>query len=127
MSRLIKFRLWDIENKKMIYSTDSYYLHALRMDMNGSLVIEDSWCTREFEIMQFTGLHDTNEKEIYEGDILQDKQKCCLALTTIELPEIDITFFKTESGTGIGASSLFNAHQMFIIGNIYENPELLEK
>jgi hypothetical protein len=76
------------------------------------------------EISQFTGLHDKNGKEVYEGDILFDKmenKKCTVvyddnlvAFAQSGLEEWDCYFGKTRGS------------YLEVIGNIYENEDLLK-
>lgn len=69
----------------------------------------------EFELMQFTGLHDKNRKEIYEGDII--KPKYGNEVYTIN----DLLHF------GFNYYEYFMSEENIeILGNIHENPELLE-
>ena len=108
--REIKFRAWD--GKEMEYFTlpDLYW----RGENTGDYDFPNS----RISIMQFTGLKDKNDKEIYEGDILGREISaimikaelswncgCCLDIYGWEIPHEE-----TE-----------------IIGNIYENPELLKE
>jgi len=74
------------------------------------------------EIMQFTGLHDKNGKEIYEGDIWIDDGLIGQVIFTE--CRFKILWANCSSGdlhTNV-TTSLFGK----IIGNIYENPELLK-
>jgi uncharacterized phage protein (TIGR01671 family) len=83
----------------------------------------------EFELIQFTGLLDKNGNEIYEGDIVEDQ---LTRKYTIEY-SVDTCSFKLvkdfDSGNMLcnrGKFVLFDAMNLIIIGNIYENPELLK-
>ena len=78
----------------------------------------DWWSFDEVEIMQSTGLKDLNGVEIFEGDIVQyrDGEYSYLGIVKRDCYQ----FFIDVSNTFDGTSSLE------IIGNIHENPELLE-
>lgn len=88
-------------------------------DFNSKLKID------EIELMQSTGLKDKNNKEIFEGDILFGHA----GEDFLEIVEFDI-----EEGKWIRRDIWYNSKLdlsennefMEIIGNIYENPELLE-
>ena len=109
MSREIKFRfVCEDINKDIFYE----YL-TLNQLMNGFR------CSRMQAIIskdEFTGLHDKDGKEIYEGDIVEYYHPYC----EMEIHEVT---FEPEHGY----SPLFKYNKGFkIIGNIHENPELLE-
>ena len=74
-------------------------------------------------IGQFTGLVDACGDEIYEGDILQDDDN---DLWVVEYNEYDAAFVLGGVGVEENFSNL-KSTWMTIIGNIYDNPELLEK
>ena len=61
--REIKFRAWDYERKEMIQPES---IIGLEGETTKQLVLSAPFLT----LMQFTGLHDKNGKEIYEGDIV---------------------------------------------------------
>lgn len=71
-------------------------------------------------IGQYTGLHDKNGKEIYEGDILKG------TFYGFPMPEYDYVFqiYWDEKEKGFMAS-YFEPSECEVIGNIYDNPELL--
>ena len=78
---------------------------------------------KDFNLMQYTGLKDKNNKEIYEGDIVAlHNGKYKVIFNTKEARfvlkdaffEMDIPFTNN------------NNERMEIVGNIYENPELME-
>lgn len=124
--REIKFRGYSKYMKKFVYG---YFLKKnneayIARSMFGGLLPE----TVEPEsIGQFTGLKDINEKEIYEGDIIlwSDGHK--------SNDYIDIVIFKDGSFRCRNINSLLpydsGGGKLFypkVIGNIYENPELLK-
>ena len=120
--REIKFRAWD--GKRML---EWRPLDGLQ-DFGSLWNLLDGALWKYF-VMQFTGLQDKNGKDIYEGDILggyphgecfvqwDDKHGCYTAIDTDESRN-DFGLFSTQLQDCIDTWE--------IIGNIYENPELLK-
>ena len=112
MQRTIKFRAWDKTLNK-IHSWSTIENHFTLEEL-----LDDNF----FEAMQYTGLKDKNGVEIYEGDILSYFGF-----------EYEVTF--EESAFGWSEDGQFYAfaemaideiEKTKIIGNIYENPELVK-
>ena len=116
--REIKFRAWNKKNKEMIVIFDTttrteWYLPR----------VNDDW-----EVMQFTGLRDKNGMEIYEGDIVEVCRWLVSRFISVKVP---IYFINMCWSCGKG-KSLFNYStiegvSIEVIGNIYENSELLKE
>ena len=113
--REIKFRAWA-DGIMMQVAT-------LRLNEDGSI----DWGLLPKTLMQFTGLKDKNGKEIYEGDIIEYQQD--------NDHENDYPMRQAAVEYGHGAFHI-NGHYFMaiqalandcaVIGNIYENPELLK-
>lgn len=114
MNRPIKFRAWDNKNNVM---RDWDYV---RMNWTLNILNGDS----RTEIMQFTGLHDKNGKEIYEGDIVHhyDGGKPYEMKWNKTLASFRLGGFTVAVMDDYKKGILFE-----VIGSIYENPELLAK
>lgn len=138
MNREIKFRAWNIKYKEMHSweellklkedetkerGNKTYYCYYSSLFQS---IITSKNLAEKYELMQDTGLKDKNGKEIYEGDILKN-------INTEQIIYIKYN----ESRAGFSAYNNGGHELMFgfyrvtvafeVIGNIFENKELLNK
>lgn len=124
-----KFRAWHNELGRMMSISDMWF----NVDSLGEIGLNDAVMNDyitvspdEIELMQSTGLKDKNGKEVFVGDIIKCTRGC---------PH-EVYLEKEYGGTYIGGMPAiylkgiregyaWTEHEE-IIGNIYENPELLE-
>ena len=123
--REIKFRAF-VDNKmyKVVgldLWSDSVSEHTFTIwddDLDDSIELDAT----EFELMQYTGLKDKNGKEIYERDIIT----CSNGMAyQYEVEFVFGCFLGHDKATGF-SKKLYDMKDLEVVGNIYENPELLE-
>lgn len=118
--REIKFRGFD--NKKK-FQYGSYYYGCLYPNSFKSHYINDV-IIDEKTLGQYTGLKDKNEKEIYEGDIVKHDYKFGNGFGVVAYYA---PLFKLDSKKGTCEDFTWEDWEQFeVIGNMYENPELLK-
>ncbi|CAK0779066.1 conserved hypothetical protein [Azospirillaceae bacterium] len=152
--REIKFRAWDAENGRMVrpgnFEIEESGGHLVGWFQSSEDDDEERECqlksNYELILLQFTGLLDKNGKEIYEGDIVQDTRDWADRMTNkgVHLIRFGVgSEGEPADGTQpyIGwclgrdddyryettGFTKYEADNFEVIGNIYENPELLEK
>ena len=128
--RELKFRIWD-KGIKRWWCEDSQYLQ-----MDGKKIHPAPWSTLSADlpdehivIQQYTGLKDTNGKDIYEGDIIQ------LEGSPISYSiEWDKYQWAINAHGALGYDPDWNIQpfnhcvyeRAIVVGNVFETPELLE-
>jgi len=145
MNREIKFRAWDKRTKQMIQvscmemsnKVDSIY--GIEFTKNGGNLYKETGgedVANYLEIMQYTGLKDKNSVEIYEGDIMHDPDGdyiwSIVWAKYTNKADLDLDLFivgwirKCIDGT-LSPLGYYRGVEGNVIGNIYENPELLKQ
>lgn len=128
--REIKFRVWD--NKKWVNHCLVGWgnIPAFYVDDDFNII-----SLPEAKTQQFTGLYDINGKEIYEGDVLSghyfgfngDQTDNEFFAGLVMKSEWATFGIQTENGwLEFLETSHFDEPCLEVVGNIYENPELLE-
>lgn len=127
--RKIKFRAWDKRSKKFLMVDCITFSSITKLPVAVSL---EKYSTEieNVELQQFTGLHDKQGKEIFEGDILWDKDWGFDTKTGKK--NVTEVVFGRRGFEFIGNKTVeygwgnYTYHPCEIIGNIFENKSLLQ-
>lgn len=144
INRENKFRAWNKTKKKMLNHIETIHFGVRSLVENKETSWD--WYKDEYELMQDTGLKDKDNKRIFEGDIVKVGIEPFVQVFEIKLDNIEIkthnlgniiinTFVIYNRKTGYKEPLILervnglNAGKIVyeVIGNIYENPELLEE
>ena len=136
MNREIKFRAYDKEDEEMRYFDDENYLYhypfilrleqVFKKDSNYDDYEDFEYkdVTDKIELMQYTGLHDKNGKKIWENDIVEITRECIYDKGIIVFKN-GCFFIKSKENLLALYNCKLNNYKVKVIGNIYDNPELL--
>lgn len=135
MNREIKFRGKSKKDRKWLYGylgeskfsildyvyTDKVIFdNVLAFNTDNSTYVVTDLSVEEETIGQFTGLYDKNGTDIYEGDILRNES--CKGIVVYKNGA-----FVLDLGKSCGCVYLFCLDSLLVVGNIYDNPELLKQ
>jgi uncharacterized phage protein (TIGR01671 family) len=124
--REINFRAWDDKNKKMLHNVATGTQTLFGDAGEGKAELQDCY------LMQYTGLKDKNGKEIYEGDVVEFHN----IDTSVPVHRLPVVWRDDAAGfvcsndkvsRGVDMAAGYDTIHGEVIGNIYENPNLLDK
>ncbi|WP_255781794.1 YopX family protein [Lactiplantibacillus plantarum] len=126
---MIKFRAWDKENEIYLYNVQDAYdmLSGFVKYDDGENASYDECCfgdfldNKRYDVEQFTGLTDVNGKDIYEGDVLENRKYRSIVKFASG------KFLADVVGTISRFDLIGETHGSKVIGNAHENPGLLEE
>lgn len=133
---MIKFRVWDKENERMLVPGEDSDCITLEIDENGINVYDMQHPSAEkgydlahldCELMQSTGvtsIYDDNNTEIYEGDIVKTKSSPrgrFIGCVGNAVSRFEVRGVKQYKGLKYDLDGSY-----VVIGNVHQNPELLE-
>lgn len=148
--RDIKIKFWDVDNKCMHHWIENFEEIAIvngkmKPVLNNSVSDNWNWYKRNYEPLQYTGLKDKNGKEIYEGDVIKQTYHKTIGYGDNEenfegyhIGEVVLIssgvcikkplMYEVEIDQLVKLDGYKNVagYRSEVIGNIYENPELLE-
>ena len=130
MNRQLNFRVWDKLAERMIYPHNDNQQHFI-IDLNGRFHnLQNGSGGDDYVIQQYTGLNDSNDDSIYEGDILinhYDVGNNIIGQVLYESDHGGYIFQWKRKGRGQDYKNLNCdvAFESVIVGNKFEHSELL--
>ncbi len=123
--REIKFRAWNQQWQQMVEVADASWTKRQQIDQIRPAGSPDYCDARDFELMQYTGLKDKNGKEIYEGDIVE-RVDGSMVVIKWSRGSHSFEWFSMKIPDRFWNSEAEDWEISEVVGNIYENPSLLE-
>lgn len=141
--REIKYKAWDKKDKVVRDVVGmSFYHESVSVDIEYGKYLQDD--IKRFELMQYTGLKDKNDVEIYEGDVIKTRLNRIYRIVHTDGVDIGCNAGEYEywvsgfvpaaidgvidnSGESEFGYDQFVTGECEVIGNIYEHPHLLEE
>lgn len=144
MNKINKYRAWDRKEKRMIY--EALEIKNIGLGDGSVIVDERAQLGNELDWMQFINLKDYNGKEIFEGDIVRicreddydlDGEDKLNEFADDGWKIVEVKFNEDMAGYTFDGDGLFGDEYQYaivteqyvteVIGNIWENPELLKQ
>lgn len=139
--REYKFRAWDNVADEMLYAGEDtdviFVLGSAGIECtdvrNGSPSGDGIDSMDHLIYMQFTRLKDSNDKEMYEGDVVScessndsgyENRVICYDINQAKYKTVPLPAYRINAGNGGWTGYELRYHNV-VIGNIYENPELI--
>ena len=149
---MIKFRAWDKENDEMLFPDDTDKV-AFIIEADGIVTYDMRYPGDEYSglayldtiLMQYTGFKDNNDTEIFEGDVInvhwfyadfdpvelgafENEEYAERVVVAKEFGNLGFWWKEADSWVDLATlamSARLDEESFEILGNIYENPELL--
>lgn len=125
--REIKFRIWDKRQNEYIFERGACS-KRLAVSLHGKVYsgkFDDVLSDNDYVIQQYTGLKDSKGKEIYEGDIVRGQFFDTDYMGDI-LVTCPVNWVEERACFNVG-HRYWTRSSLKVIGNIMQNPELLEQ
>lgn len=120
-NRNVKYRAWDKKRNAMCELTTNIFSGAKTLMFNDAI----EGLQEDYVFMEYTGLKDKAGKEIYEGDVIAS-----IAYNGGLFDRREVKYVEHNADRDFGTGGIFMGFNIpgkniEIMGNIYENPELL--